>query len=1249
MPRRTGVTRAGAAALAAGVIAAALAGPFVAAGPAAASGGATTTSLYSLLPDPVGYGATAVITVAVSGPSPGDSPIAGDGTVDISDGDGLFSCPSAALDASGHASCASAPAVLAPGSEDPVTAGYEPGSSGFGASSVTASLRVAQAATAISVTIGGAVVGDRATITATLATTGGAGPLTVPATLSFSDTDGVIAAGSCSGLAVVDGAATCTTAPLEHSASDLVTVSYPGSTDYAATETSATLEVQPASTSIAVSPTSGVVGGQATLTATVSPVPDGGAVRFSDTGGVVACAAATVSDGSASCTSAVLTTAGSDEVTAAYLGNADYSASPASAAALSIGPGPTTLSLQASPSSPGVASTVTVTATLSPPVDGGSVSFSDGAGALSDCTHVELSASSASCTSVTLATAGEDQVTARYSGDADYQPADASLGLGVVPDQPVLSATATPAAPAVGESVVLTATLEPVPDGGDVAFSDADGLVAGCSAVPLSGASARCTTAPLAAAGVDPVTVTYLGDANYRRAGPYSLALYVNAAATSISLAASPPAPRALTSTTVVATVSPAAATGALVFSDSEGALVGCGAVPIVAGTASCGSAALPTAGTDEVQVSYAGDANDLPASAGLALVVAQVPTTLGLSASAAPIVAGQSTTLTAAVVPAPAGGTVSFSEGGSPVAACTALPVAEASCELGPFPAAGSEAIVAAYSGDGDDAASSAPFTLVVSKAASTASISLSPPAPEHGAPLAVTVAVTPAPPAGGATVAFADDAGPLAGCGAVPIGAGGTATCHIASVAATGPDTLTAAFSGTAAEAASTASSPIVAASAPSISGPASLTLSVGTVLGGPGDGFVLGGYPQPTLSTASPLPAGVTLSRSGQLAGTPAPGSGGVYDVVLVASSGTEAVSAQLDLAVEEAPVILGATSAAFAPGSYASLELASAPGTYPPPSFSESGPLPAGVGFSDRGDGTAVISGTPTGAAPGSYRLAVEAANAAGSSPPLTIDLLVSAAPPTKPPPAAPPPPGVAVLATAPQLSLTAAVTAGRRQSVASSPPTPGLGPGGALPARDDLLAGPGGAPGGRVPLGPLAGFPSLGNVGTAGDCTIVAVSSVARADHRARRLAAPPPATTTEAVRIWHRLNGGGGGGLLDSQLLHAWHARAGLLGTRLVSWRRLDVLDTTELKRAIRADGALYADVVIPADAEPLFARRVWSLPTPPAAALGGHAVAIVGWERSGLLAVTWGRLVLIPYSWWRSHATSAYAVRLEV
>lgn len=78
-----------------------------------------------------------------------------------------------------------------------------------------------------------------------------------------------------------------------------------------------------------------------------------------------------------------------------------------------------------------------------------------------------------------------------------------------------------------------------------------------------------------------------------------------------------------------------------------------------------------------------------------------------------------------------------------------------------------------------------------------------------------------------------------------------------------------------------------------APSFHNPSSIAFTTGV----PGSfQFSAAGAPNPTYSTSSPLPAGVSLTPAGVLSGTPGPGTGGVYPLSVTASNGVAPSASQ-----------------------------------------------------------------------------------------------------------------------------------------------------------------------------------------------------------------------------------------------------------------------------------------------------------------------------------------------------------------
>lgn len=117
---------------------------------------------------------------------------------------------------------------------------------------------------------------------------------------------------------------------------------------------------------------------------------------------------------------------------------------------------------------------------------------------------------------------------------------------------------------------------------------------------------------------------------------------------------------------------------------------------------------------------------------------------------------------------------------------------------------------------------------------------------------------------------------------------------------------------------------------------------------------------GRPAPTFSvTAGSLPPGLTLSSGGRLAGTPT--TGGTYTFTVRATNVLGTATQATTMTVTGPPVLDHAATATFTRGQAGSFAVTA--GGYPVPSITAAG-LPAGLTLTDRGDGTASITGTPT---------------------------------------------------------------------------------------------------------------------------------------------------------------------------------------------------------------------------------------------------------------------------------------------
>jgi hypothetical protein len=98
--------------------------------------------------------------------------------------------------------------------------------------------------------------------------------------------------------------------------------------------------------------------------------------------------------------------------------------------------------------------------------------------------------------------------------------------------------------------------------------------------------------------------------------------------------------------------------------------------------------------------------------------------------------------------------------------------------------------------------------------------------------------------------------------------------------------------------------------------------------------------------------------------------------------------------VDVTVKEAPDISAPASARFVTGSAGAIGFSS--DGYPQASLSYSGTLPAGLTFTDNGNGSATISGTAPASAVGSYPITVKASN--GVAPDASHQVTITVVPP-----------------------------------------------------------------------------------------------------------------------------------------------------------------------------------------------------------------------------------------------------------
>src|SRR5581483_6506936 len=176
------------------------------------------------------------------------------------------------------------------------------------------------------------------------------------------------------------------------------------------------------------------------------------------------------------------------------------------------------------------------------------------------------------------------------------------------------------------------------------------------------------------------------------------------------------------------------------------------------------------------------------------------------------------------------------------------------------------------------------------------------------------------------------------------------------------------------------------------PAFTSGASTTFTVGVAGNFP---VTASGTPAPTFSTTDPLPAGVTLAPDGTLSGTPQPGTGKSWSITITATNVVGSVTQPFTLSVDEAPAITSAGATTFTVGSGGTFNVTTT--GFPLPALNEAGTLPTGVTFTDNGDGTATLAGTPNPGQGGTYPFTITAHNGIGTDATQNFILTVNEAP------------------------------------------------------------------------------------------------------------------------------------------------------------------------------------------------------------------------------------------------------------
>ncbi len=344
-----------------------------------------------------------------------------------------------------------------------------------------------------------------------------------------------------------------------------ITAAYGGDSNYNSSTSSALIQtVNKANTTVtlASSANPSAYGSSVKFTATLSPSAATGTVTFKD--GSTTLGTGTLSSGKATFSTSTLVV-GSHSITASYGGSTNYNSSTSSALTQTVNKANTTVTLASSANPSTYGSSVTFTATVTPSVATGAVTFKDGSTALGTGT---ISSGKATFSISTLA-AGSHSITASYGGDAnDNGSTSSALTQTVQKANTTITLTSSANPSAYGSSVTFTATLSPSAATGTVTFKDGSTTL---GTGTLNSGQATFSISTLAV-GSHAIKASYGGDTNYNTSTSATLTQTVEqASAVALISSANPSAYGS--SLTFTATVSPSAATGTVTFYDGGTAL----------------------------------------------------------------------------------------------------------------------------------------------------------------------------------------------------------------------------------------------------------------------------------------------------------------------------------------------------------------------------------------------------------------------------------------------------------------------------------------------------------------------------------------------------------------------------------------------------------------------------------------------------------------------------------------------------
>ena len=594
-----------------------------------------------------------------------------------------------------------------------------------------------------------------ATVTFTATVTSGTGGAIPSGTVTFVTSTGTTLG---SGAINASGVATFATNALA-GGTTTVTANYGGDTTYATSQSpTAGIFVTPETLVLTATPSTGnIVGGTYTVsvTATGSGVsrPTGNAsVTLSGT--TTSYSGAWVA-GSATTSTATVTVPASIVGTSSLLigcpGDANFNCNNPYTTTVTVGKATPSLVLNYTPSpavsGAAIAFTGTLAAVGTAATPTGNVRFFDN-GTLINAGALASGKAQATGTDITAAT---HTITATYDGDANYLTVSATAtGTGVTSTSVTSNATTN-----TGQAFTFTAAITPaaviggtLPTGTVLFYDGLTSLGSGT----ISGTSATLNVASLSTTAAHTITAVYSGDALYAPSTSAAVTIAASTAVSTTTVLSSSTSANTGKSITFSATITPttvvnsAAPTGTVRFLDGTTVLgsatltTNAASLPVSSSSASLprsvnakastagGSLVVPSLATTvahSITAAYSGDTNYAGStSTPVALAaVGSTASTTTVSATPTSVASGATVTYTVSVASATSGaavptGTVTLTQGATTLGTITLVGGTGSLASTAALPA-GSDTVIATYSGDSTYAASTGSTNVTVSATA--------------------------------------------------------------------------------------------------------------------------------------------------------------------------------------------------------------------------------------------------------------------------------------------------------------------------------------------------------------------------------------------------------------------------------------------------------------------------------------------------------------------------------------------------